>query len=669
MRALIALYRAGQLAAAAAEAARLIAAFPNGEILHNIAGAISAAAGRPEEALARYDRAIALAPDYAEAMSNRGNTLKDLKRLDEALDSFDRALALLPAYVEAHVNRGIVLYRLKRAGEALAAYDSAIALAPTVAEAWNNRGNALAELHRLDDALASIDRALDLRADYVEAHVNRGNVLKGLKRLDEALAAYDRAIALSPDLADAHCNRGTVLKFLKRPDEALAAHERALALRPGHGLALSEALNIRAHMCDWSRFAADVAAARDGAPEAVMPFHFLSYDDDPARQLRRAAGWSSGLSGSGDVVRQCWPEPGPKIRIGYFSADFHNHATMYLMARLFELHDKARFEVHAFSFGLAARDAMRARLLAAVDAFHDVAAMSDADIAALSRATQIDIAVDLKGYTETARPAIFAARAAPVQISYLGYPGTMGAGFMDYILGDPVVIPAGDEHHYAETVIRLPHSYQVNDDRRDISDRVFTRAELGLPEDGFVFCCLNNNYKITPDVFDIWMRLLAEVEGSVLWLLADNRWAEANLRSEAAARGIDVARLVFARRVPVPEHLARQRCADLFLDTFNYAAHTTASDALWAGLPVVTKLGRSFAARVGASLLHAVGLPELVTETEEDYAALALALARDPGRLADVNAKLAANRRTAPLFDTARFTRDLEAIYERLATK
>jgi predicted O-linked N-acetylglucosamine transferase (SPINDLY family) len=339
---------------------------------------------------------------------------------------------------------------------------------------------------------------------------------------------------------------------------------------------------------------------------------------------------------------------------------------MYLMARLFELHDKSRFEIHAFSYGADVQDEMRRRLVAGVDAFHDIRAIGEEAAAKLARSHAIDIAVDLKGHTRDSRSGIFAYRAAPVQIAHVGYPGTMGVDFIDYIVADRVTIPAECQAFYSEKVAYLPNCYQPNDDRRAISDRVFSRPELGLPETGFVFCCFNNNYKITSAEFDIWMRLLGKIDGSVLWLLQDNDWVVGNFRQEAQARGISPDRLVFAERMPLADHLARHRHADLFLDTFNYNAHTTASDALWTGLPVVTKLGSSFAARVGGSLLNALDMPELVTLTTEAYEQCALDIATDPARLAAVKAKLDRNRLTTPLFDTERYTRDIEALYEQV---
>jgi protein O-GlcNAc transferase len=338
---------------------------------------------------------------------------------------------------------------------------------------------------------------------------------------------------------------------------------------------------------------------------------------------------------------------------------------MYLMAKVFEAHDPEKFELYAYSFGPDTNDEMRQRLIHAVDVFDDIKEMSDKNIALLARQDKIDIAVDLKGFTKDSRPGIFAYRAAPIQISYLGYPGTMGADFIDYIVADKVVIPPIHQTSYSESIIHLPYSYQVNDNTKMVSDRSITRIEMGLPEQGFVFCCFNNNYKISPAEFDIWMCLLTEVEGSVLWLLKSNHWAKKNLQVEAKKQGVSSERLGFAEKLSQAEHLGRHRLADLFIDTFNYNAHTTTSDALWAGLPVVTKLGQGFAARVAGSLLAAIDMPELITDTEQDYEALILDLATNPERLGAIKLKLAANRLSKPLFNTELFTKHLEDGYQR----
>lgn len=665
--AVVKLYAQGQLTQARELVDDLLARCWNNEVLYNIAGAVDVALGRLDSAITRYDKAIALAPDYFEAYNNRGIAQKDCQRLAEALTSFDRSIELNPGYTKAYVNRGIVLGKLKRADEALRDFDTAIRLDPTSAEAYNNKGNVLLTMNRAADALLQFEKAIGRKAGFASAFINRGNALAALKRWDDAVASYDHGITLSPGDATAFRNRGAALNKLKRPDEALASYRRAHEMKPDSGKDLAEVRYLEAHLCIWTSVDAFLESpVADMSSKAVPPFYMLRFDDNPQRQLECAKAWAEeqfGFIAPAKVNRQ---RSGGKIKIGYFSADFHNHATMYLMARLFELHDKSRFEIHAFSYGPDVQDEMRLRLLNAVDAFHQAGHMSDEEVARLARQASIDIGVDLKGYTEDSRIGIFAHRTAPVQVSYLGYPGTMGASFIDYIIADPITIPPEYQQFYTEKVAYLPNCYQVNDNLRVISDRVFNRSELGLPEDGFVFCCFNNNYKITPDEFDIWMRLLSTVEGSVLWLLKDNDGVANNLRSEAVKRGIAPHRLVFADRMPLADHLARHRCADLFLDTFNYNAHTTASDALWAGLPVVTKLGASFAARVAGSLLHAAGIPELIAETPQAYEMLALELAINPAELAEVKSRLAQNLLASPLFDAELSARAMEAVYERL---
>ena len=507
---------------------------------------------------------------------------------------------------------------------------------------------------------------MELQPGYPEGQNNLGATLKDLGRLDEAVAAFERALEIRPDFAETHNNLGNAMKDLGRPDLAVESYRRALAVRPLYPSARAQMLNQLAHMCDFDAVEAAAAEIPGLTGAGVPTFAMLPLEDAPERRLEHARNHARRFA---TISTPAPPLPlagrPERLRIGYFSADFHSHATMHLMGHLFELHDRDRFSIHAYSFGPDRDDAQRQRLVAAVDSFEDVRSLSDEAIAALARRDGIDIAIDLKGYTELSRPGIFAHRPAPVSMAYLGYPGTMGADFIDYIVADEVVLPPQDRAFYSETPAYLPHSYQVNDRTRAISDRVFTRAEQGLPDQGVVFCCFNSSYKISRPAFAIWMRLLKQVKGSVLWLLRSNDWAQTNLRAEATAMGVDPERLVFADPLPQAEHLARQRSADLFLDTFNVNAHTTASDALWAGLPVLTLPGRGFPARVAASLLTAIGLPELIAKTQEDYERLALDLALAPERLAAVKAKLAANRLTTPLFDTAATTRDLESLFDQ----
>jgi predicted O-linked N-acetylglucosamine transferase (SPINDLY family) len=489
-----------------------------------------------------------------------------------------------------------------------------------------------------------------------------------LRRLEDELASCDKAIARKPDDADGYVNRGHVLLKLKRREDALASLEAAIALKPDYEFLCSDVLHTKMRICEFSNIETEFAQISQRimrGEKAGCPFHIIAISSSPEVQRKTAEIWIR----KGHPIHAALPffpkRPArERIRIGYFSADFCNHAIMHLMAELIEKHDRSRFELIAFSFGPKRNDGMRRRLMTSFENFIDVRNKSDKDVALLSRNLEVDIAVDLMGLHFGARTGIFASRAAPIQINYLGYTATIGAEYIDYIIADPIVIPEESKQHYCEKIVYLPNSYQVNDTKRSIADKAFTREELGLPPTGFVFCCFNRNFKITPHVFNCWMRILKQVEGSVLWLLEDDAKAASNLRMEASTRGVDPTRLIFAEHIPADEHIARYRFAHLFLDTTPYNAHTTASEALWAGLPVLTQIGTAFAGRVAASLLKAIGLPELITESQSEYEARAIALALSPGELAAIKDKLAKNRLTTPLFDTERYTRHLEAAYQ-----
>jgi predicted O-linked N-acetylglucosamine transferase (SPINDLY family) len=645
---------------------RAVVARPDHPQAHSNRGNALFLLDRLQEAVASYDKALALAPRFLDAHYNRGNALYTMGCREEAVASFDRVIALKPDHVEAQSNRSVVLFELGRFDEAVAGYDRAIAIRPGEATLHANRANALRELRRLDQAIAGYDRAVALRPD-AKVLSSRGDALYELGRLDDAIASYDSALALAPDHVDAWSRRGFALRDLGRLQEAAESFDKAIALDPSTDFLLGERLHTKMHACDWASHARDVAdlAQRiEAGQRATSPFIALALIDDPALHRRASeiyAGARIGLAqNTTPIIRR---SDDGRIRIGYYSADFHDHATSYLLAELIEKHDRTRFDCVAFSFGPDRQDAMRRRLAASFDRFVDVRASSDREVASLSRELGIDIAVDLKGYTRDSRPTLFAGRCAPLQASYLGYPGTMATGHIDYIIADRIVIPTEDRLHYTEKVVRLPGCYQANDSTKRISERSKSRSELGLGEVGFVFCCFNNSYKIQPATFDSWMRILKRVEGSRLWLIEDNAVAVHNLRREAKARGVDGDRLVFSPRIALADHLARQRSADLFLDTLPYNAHTTASDALWAGLPVLTSRGRAFAGRVAASLLHAIGLPELITDTARDYEKRAVELALVPGALTAIKRKLDASRASAPLFDSTSFARHLESAY------
>lgn len=580
------------------------------------------------------------------------------------------ALALAPGRPSIAVNLAAALIGQEKFTEARGLAEQATAADPGNAEAWLNLGRCLESDKDFPAALRAYDRALALKPDSAEAWSNRGNVCKLQLKFDEARAAYEKAVALRPDFAEALGNLAMLFLHLDQPAEASPRIERAIALKPRLPYAYSVRLQAKLSLCDWSSYDTDSAAVLRSVADGeagVLPFIFLGLPSDPALQQLCAESYTASKYPPRATPAFAPPDGSRgKLRIGYFSADMQRHAIGYLTAGLFEQHDRNAFEIHCFSFGAPSTDVMRQRIQAGVDHFHDVYDKSDAEVCALARTLGIDIAVDLTGYTRNERTGIFARRAAPVQVNYLGYPGTMGASYMDYIVADPVIAPTEHVPYFTESVVHLPQTYQSTDNRRQISDRVFSRTELGLPEGGFVFCSFNNNYKLTPDVFAVWMRLLHRVPGSVLWLLESSAGISEMLHRSAAQHGIAPERVIFARRMASPEHLARQPLADLFLDSFHYNAHTTASDALWAGLPVLTRIGNTFASRVAASLLRAANLPELVTQSTEEYETLALALAADPARLHAIRQKLGAQRDSCALFDTPRFTRGLEAAYRAM---
>ena len=697
-KALLALQRPGEALAACD---RALASHPAMAGAHLDRGVALRRLGRLEDAVLAYERAIAIEPRLLAAHFNRANALAALGKDGDALAGYRATTAIAPRFAEAHLQAANMLFRLRRFAEALEAYDFGLQLAPDNAIGHVNRGTALLELGRPEDARACCARALALDPGSCEAHSLHGTVLVALRRLPEAVLAFERALATgraAPGLllslgntlrtlrdpvrareaylratespgsaAAAWFNLGNIERDAARYEAAAERYDRAYAIDPDLDYLVGTRLFNAMTIADWKPLQ-DYATRRGDAaftePRGFSPFSLLGLVDDPALHLQAARSWAGKWSALDAGTPT--PRPGSRIRLCYVSSDLQEHAVAFLIAGALEAHDRTQFEITAFSIGGPRDDPMRRRLAAACDAFVDCSAMSDEDVAAAARALDIDVAIDLNGYSTNNRPGLFVRRCAPVQISYLGFPGTTALPGLDYVVADPVVIPHGHEHHYTEKVIRLPNSYQANDRSRTIGSRAWSRDELGLPAQAFVFCCFNNNFKILPETFARWMRILEAVPHGVLWLLEDNAPATRNLRAAARGHGVDPARIVFARRAPLDDHIARHRCADLFVDTLPYNAHTTASDALWAGLPVLTLAGRSFAGRVAASLLHAVGLPELVTHTPEQYETTAIRLAGDPAALAAIRGKLTANRLTAPLFDTPRFTRDLEAAY-RLA--
>jgi protein O-GlcNAc transferase len=674
---------------------------PRDAAAHASLGDAMLAMGRHQAAIDSYVTAIDLEPNFAAVHFNRGNAHRELNQHQAAAACYGRAIEINPDNAAAHNNRGISLHALEEYAAAIASFNTAIRLSPDDGGTYYNCANALRDLGDLDAAISFYDKAITRLPGSVDAHINRGSTLIRLKRYESAVAGFTQALAMSPMNAGAYNNLGAALHGLKRFAAAIANFDKAIALDPDYGHAHfnranalretgryeaavagyhaaiakksdSEALyglwlNARMRICDWEGMddaLAGLFSKIRGGELAAQPFHVLTLSDSASLQKLAAQIWAretcrvrSALPPIQKTARR------DKIRIGYFSADFRDHPVAYLSAGLFENHDRSRFEVTAFSFGPGTEDPMRRRLQQSFDRFIDVTDKSDRDVALLSRTLDIDIAVDMSGYTEYCRPAIFAHRSAPLQIGYLGYVGTSGADYMEYLIADRTAVPEESRQHYVEKIIQLPHSFQANDAKRPVADRIYARADLGLPKTGMVFCCFNNSFKIAPATFSSWMRILKRVDGSVLWLLEDNAAAANNLRWQVAAAGVNPDRLVFAQRIGMPEHLARQRAADLFLDTLPYNAHTSASDALWVGLPVLTCLGQAFAGRVAAGLLRAIELPDLIATAPAQYEDLAVLLASEPKRLAEIKRRLIDNRLSTPLFDVQAYTRQLETAY------
>lgn len=636
---------------------------------HNNLGLALVETGRLDDAAESFRRAIALKPDYVEAHNNLGIALKDLGRAQEAVDSYRQALALNADAAPGHFNLGLALMALARFEEAVASLKRATALDPADAEAHLNLGAALAATRKPEDAAASHRRAIALRPQYADAHYNLGNALGEMGALDQAVASYERAVALAPQEIKARHNLGTALIELGRHEAAIEAYDQLLAINPRDTQALGPLAFCHAALCDFEGAARATSNVRKQLEKGgfIEPFLALALGLTGAEQSANARRFVESRILRGVVPLPAAPlQASEKIRVAYVSADFRNHPVANAIAELIEIHDRARFEIIGISVGPDDKSAMRAQLGKAFDHFLDLAREDDRMIVQRMRELGIHIAVDLGGHTRNARPGVFAHRAAPVQAGWLGYAGTTGIETIDCILADKFALPSEQQPLYSEKILHLPDSFFVNDSKRQIASTMPARRDAGLPEQGFVFCCFNQGYKFAKPVFEIWMRLLSAVAGSVLWLSSQPDAAVSNIRREAEKNGIDPGRIVFARKVASPEeHLARHGLADLFLDTLPYNAHATACDALFAGLPVLTCLGEDFPGRVAASMLHASGLPELVTADLAAYERMALKLASEPAALADMRARLG-RRGELALFDTDLFRRNIEAAYAQM---
>ena len=563
-----------------------------------------------------------------------------------------------------------IYFKEKKFSKALNFINEAIKINPNFAETYNVQGNTLNELKQLNQAIISYDKAIKINPNFSNAYYNKGLVLHELKNTNLAIENYKEAIKINPNFFQAYNNMGFAFHQLKRFDESLKSYEKAFAINPNSNFLLGKIIHSKNFLCEWKSHKENLKNLTDQLENnkaSCLPFATLSLFDSPRLQKKAAELWIQETFPKNNIPEKIKKyKSNKKIKLGYYSADYHNHATSFLIAELMELHNKSKFELFGFSFGPNKQDEMRKRVSSSFDQFIDVRFKSDYEIVELSRKLEIDIAVDLKGITTDSRFGIFLKRCAPIQINFLGYPGTLGTSTIDYILADKILISKKNQKNFFEKIIYMPNSYQPNDTKKKISKKNFTRKEMGLPKNSFVFCCFNQNYKITPDVYDIWMKLLKKIDGSVLWLMKNSEKVTENLKKEAIKRNIKSNRIIFAEKMPLAEHLARHKLADLFIDTFPYNAHTTCSDALWSGLPVITRMGESFASRVGASLLSAIELNELITKSEKEYEKLAIKLATNPKLLNKIKNKLKKNKVLKPLFNTKLYTSNIELAYTKI---
>ena len=642
--------------------------FPNVPLLFNILGACYKSLGQLDASIRMFQTAVDIKPDYAEVYNNLGITQMQLKQLNAAVESFNKALVIIPNYAEAYNNLGNAFKELRQFTVAIKNYQKAISIKPELAEGHNNLGLTFLSLGHIKKSAECFERAIAIKPDFASAHNNLGSSFRESGNLKNAVKCHENAIAINPNFAEAHNNLGNALKDLKHRKEALLCYEKAFDINPDIDFILGNILNTKLHLCIWDDLLIqiDVLINKINNNEKVIaPFPLIGLVDNLELHRKATKVYLQDKYPKKYELSEIELYPKhKKIRIGYFSADFRDHPVSHLTAQLYELHDREKFEIYAFSYGPDTKDEMNLRIKSGVDHFYDVQSLSHQEVVILARSLEIDIAVDLGGFTKKARTEIFAMQAAPIQINYLGYPASMGLSFIDYIIADKTVIPEDKQDYYSEKIVYLPDSFMVIDNQSKISTKNFKRDELGLPEQGFIFCSFNNHYKITPSVFCSWMRILSMIDGSILWLAEANSTTISNLRKEAEKNGVDGNRLIFATRLPLKEdHLNRIRVADLFLDTLPYNAHTTCSDALKMGLPVITCIGDSYASRVAASLLNAVDLPELITNSSQEYESLAIDLAQNKDKLNVIKDKLVSNLTSTPLNDTSLFTKNLEKAY------
>ena len=595
--------------------------------------------------------------------------LKDYKKSSELIS---QAIKVNPNDAETYNNQAFVLKKINRLEDAVESLKKAIKLKPDFIEAYNGLGHLLVELNQLDAALKNFDKAIEINPNFSEAYNNRGNILNKLNRYTESIESYDKAISINPNFAEAYNNRGGVQKDRKLYEDAQKSYEKAIKIKPNLDFMLGSLIYTKLHLCDWKSFDENLKKIEENiikGNKSITPFASLLLLNSPSLQRKAAEIYFNAKYNSKNIFKSFEERPkNKKIRVGYFSADFRKHVMSDLLIHLFECHDKSKFELLGFSFIPGKPDLMHNEIKKKFDQFFDVSIKTDKEIAQLSKDMNIDIAIDLMGYTTNARTGIFKESCAPIKINFLGYPGTLGTNLYDYIIADKILIPKKYQKDYSEKIVYLPDTYRPDHSAKKVSNKIFTKEELGLPKNSFVFCCFNNNFKVTPNVFNIWMNILKNVKDSVLWLMikGDNQTVKNHLKNEALKKGVESNRVIFAGRMSLSDHLARLKLANLFIDTMPYNAHTTACDALWVDLPVITLSGETFASRVGASILNAIGLNELITLSDKEFEDLAIELANNPKKLQQIKNKLSNNKNSKPLFNTKLYAKNIESVFNKI---
>lgn len=625
-----------------------------------------------EKAIHLLDRVLKIIPEDSKFWNLKGNVFYEMKKFWEAEKCYDQSIILESSVAEYYYNRGNAKRNLDKYDEALQNFNEAINKNNNFFDAFLNKANLLYHIKKYQDAIDTLNKAIEMKPDYFEAFVIKGVIHNDLANYEDAIRNYQTALKIKPDHPETLLNLGNTLSQHGQYDGARINYEEAYRINPDIRLLLGSLLFSKMKVCHWNNLAnlkIELETKIQSGKSCALPFPLITILNDESLISRAAENSFKELTQTPHKEHAYLNSGKKKIRIGYFSSDFYNHATSYLMSSLFDLHDRSKFEIIAFSFGPSVEDEYRSILKNSFDEFIEIQNLSDLDAANLARKMNIDIAVDLKGHTQGSRAGIFAYRAAPIQVNYIGYPGSMGLGFIDYIIADKVIIDHKNQDFFTEKVVYLPNCYQVNDNNKKVSNSIITREHYGLPLDKFIFCSFNNNYKITPEIFDVWMNILRKVDNSILWLLVDNPWAKDNLIKEASNRGISSDRIYFASKMDLADHLARHRLADLFLDTFPCSAHTTASDALWVGLPLLTLRGNTFASRVASSLLTELNLPELITNSIEEYESVAISLANEKTKLSTIKKTLELNKLNGTLFNIDLYRQNIEKAYLNMYEK